>query len=951
MSVINKKPFIIQVLETLSVQQVETLAQAIDGQGSEPIFRSLLAGSPNILKIQDAGIKPAEIEVARPGTAQRVYQGYLIYTGNEANQYCVLIHYSDDMNQGLSIVNMKFVNGNWSHQVLPCELSITELRSELNDLAKAEEKQAVDAVYDALEDGSLPIKPEYISDKDELITGEDLTSGAIVSVAGFNADGEMVKGPIPAGSVVDADFDIESENPVQNKVITEKVNEIDADLGNKANVDGNYPTMTVGNADQLNSTVYVVDKVPYLYRTSGGDADIGNREYDKIIGGSLAVNQLIQNGNFANTTGWSTYQCTLTASDNIGSFTGTAVYSAVFQDKDIPVGHKVLATVDVKLTTGTTDVALFVQTIGSNGAYYKMTENTTNWQTLSKIVEVIPNTTKVRFHPIQDRRASDWDAIQMKNAMLIDLTVTLGSTIADYIYSLEQANAGAGVAWFRKYFNKPYYPYNTGAIKNVKLVSHDTVGFNQWDEEWELGGFNNTTGEKTSSSINTTIRSKNKIKVFPNTTYYVNKGSTESLVVLEYDADDNFLKPVNAFSSSKTFTTKANTAYIYFYCLGTTYKNDICINLSWSGWRNGQYEAYQKNSYPLDTTIELRGIPKLDSNNNLYFDGDEYSSDGKVVRKYGVVDLGTLNWELRSTGTNNKGWSAQLPNNYNVSGQGTNWIAEKVYQGFTDGQTIVRDGADSYAIGIYNYGTYGTTNYVYAITSVNETPTGYLIYELATPTEETAAPFQEPQIVDDFGTEEYVVPTQDGWQVPVGHDTKYPANLRDKLQRLPDMPSVSQNVTETYVVNYNGATKKCTFVDIDTWLGSNGYAKADTLPTKEALGGTLRQLLATKESLDFNNTDFVDLGELTWTYVAPDATYPYGYFSAANLPNYGGSNKLLSTKYKTVNGLSVAKNTNNSITGHGSINKIFVVTSSYTDATSLKNALKGQLFAYEKASS
>lgn len=200
MSVINKKPFIIQVLETLSVQQVETLAQAIDGQGSEPIFRSLLAGSPNILKIQDAGIKPAEIEVARPGTAQRVYQGYLIYTGNEANQYCVLIHYSDDMNQDLSIVNMKFVNGNWSHQVLPCELSITELRSELNDLAKAEEKQAVDAVYDALEDGSLPIKPKYISDKDELITGEDLASGAIVSVAGFNADGEMVKGPMPTGS-------------------------------------------------------------------------------------------------------------------------------------------------------------------------------------------------------------------------------------------------------------------------------------------------------------------------------------------------------------------------------------------------------------------------------------------------------------------------------------------------------------------------------------------------------------------------------------------------------------------------------------------------------------------------------------------------------------------------------------------------------------------------------
>ena len=62
----------------------------------------------------------------------------------------------------------------------------------------------------------------------------------------------------------------------------------------------------------------------------------------------------------------------------------------------------------------------------------------------------------------------------------------------------------------------------------------------------------------------------------------------------------------------------------------------------------------------------------------------------------------------------------------------------------------------------------------------------YLVYELDSETTENAEPYTNPRIVDDFGTERYVdtrsVP------LPVGHDTDYPANLRDKLQRLPDMP-------------------------------------------------------------------------------------------------------------------------------------------------------------------
>ena len=57
--------------------------------------------------------------------------------------------------------------------------------------------------------------------------------------------------------------------------------------------------------------------------------------------------------------------------------------------------------------------------------------------------------------------------------IIIDLTQMFGSTIADYIYALETANAGAGVAWFRNLFPKDYYPYNAGEQTCVSAVNGD----------------------------------------------------------------------------------------------------------------------------------------------------------------------------------------------------------------------------------------------------------------------------------------------------------------------------------------------------------------------------------------------------------------------------------------------------------------------------------------------
>ena len=67
-----------------------------------------------------------------------------------------------------------------------------------------------------------------------------------------------------------------------------------ADVADKADVDGTYDGFTAGNAKQLLSTVYVDDNEPYNFRTAGGSADIGDRMYEEVVGGSIVWNQLVQ---------------------------------------------------------------------------------------------------------------------------------------------------------------------------------------------------------------------------------------------------------------------------------------------------------------------------------------------------------------------------------------------------------------------------------------------------------------------------------------------------------------------------------------------------------------------------------------------------------------------------------------------------------------------------------
>lgn len=148
----------------------------------------------------------------------------------------------------------------------------------------------------------------------------------------------------------------------------------------------------------------------------------------------------------------------------------------------------------------------------------------------------------------------------------------------------------------------PSNPYTISGFANG-IVS--VCGINVWDEVWELGTLNTSTGGD--SSATTRIRSKNYIPVKPNTTYTYRQGTASGQTTgraCYYDANQTFISSTSYFPSETetfngvaTFTTPNNAYYMRFSPAsgyGTTYNNDISINYPSS---DTSYHAYNGNTY------------------------------------------------------------------------------------------------------------------------------------------------------------------------------------------------------------------------------------------------------------------------------------------------------------------------------------------------------------------
>lgn len=573
-------------------------------------------------------------------------------------------------------------------------------------------------------------------------------------------------------------------------------------LETKAEIDGYYESMAVGLSDNLNSNILEEDQMPYLFRTAGGSMNIGNYEKSKaIVGGTVAWNQLMQNGNFASIANWLPQRTSYTVANNEATVTVTTATDPYLQQKFASVAnHKYLYIGEIKRISGSAQlrfVAYYNGTENNVTRFYETSES--GWKQFGVIVS---NTTAgdniLRICEAGSGIAVS-DSFGVRNTMVVDLTLAFGPTIADYIYTLEQATAGAGVAFFKKLFPKPYYAYSAGELISVKTSKAVMTGFNQFDiskktDDKLLAWATGQPAGETKSAISDYIR------VIPGMTYYCNYKAQWCC----YDADKNYLGAVSnvglvhsAGYENNSVTLPADYSIVYIR-LGIrtgsngnediTAKTDINLNFHWDGERDGEYEEYKTYEYALDSDLDLRGIFKLDANNKLYCDGDTYEPDGTVTRKRGRIDLGTLNYNYDTTTLTVPVFklSSSLPNGL-TSGETVFVCSKYAFVGAgaslpDNDKAVARwNSANSASIVAIRDDSYSdVATFKAAMSGV------YLEYDLATPTTENADPYPEVQVVDDWGTEEFV--DERAVPIPVGHITQYPANLKAKVEMAPESP-------------------------------------------------------------------------------------------------------------------------------------------------------------------
>lgn len=395
-------------------------------------------------------------------------------------------------------------------------------------------------------------------------------------------------------------------------------------------------TDTADKAEELVTSTE--EDAMFTYRQVPSEA-VGDVCKTTAVKGKSAVwNQRVQNGDFAgNINGWGAYNSSYArVSYGSGSIITTILQSGYGYSRGIytQIGGTVVAgnTYYVAYTVKSSVASSYgVEFRSSNIKNVAVEAN--KWTRVAGIIKAAPTDTLRRLILKPQTTLNVNDTFEIKDVILSDLTQMFGS-----------GNEPATVEEFEALYPLPYYDYNAGELVNNAASGVEMVGFNQWDEEWEVGYINPTNGIEVQQ--NNRIRFKNFMPVIGGATYYVyNKKGVQFWKVF-YDADKNFLTYNQPYVNRK-FTVPDNAAYMrcgFETDQGTTYDHDICINIS-DPSRNGEYQPYKTSTLPTPITELTSGGVQIfpDGMKSAGTAYDEWSGT-TAVKRIGVVDLGTLTW-------------------------------------------------------------------------------------------------------------------------------------------------------------------------------------------------------------------------------------------------------------------------------------------------------------------
>ena len=377
----------------------------------------------------------------------------------------------------------------------------------------------------------------------------------------------------------------------------------------------------------------------------------GNAIISGIKGNTLVWNQLIEKGNM--TDGWIFSNATGSYADNVLTFTASATNGFVRPNspQNIIANHKYLGIIDIK---GVSSFATYIYFTGDNGSHFNVNV-TTNWQTVARVF-TNPSTGSNWYPRIFDARQSGWDAISVRNCMLIDLTQMFGT-----------GNEPTSVSDFTSLFPLSYYQYDSGSLLSFNGTGIKTTGKNllPLPNAETKNGVTLRHNADGSITFTGTATSLTYFDFFPSGDFDSNffegcivtldGATTSGYFYIRVSKSDRV--GLQAIYNNSTVSNNGNGLYLaYRIAQGYSFPSDgmtIKQMMRFAG-ADASFEPYKESVTSLPT---LTYFPTgMKSAGNVY---DELTPS-KAITRIGAVDLGSLSWSaingvMKATISDSKG--------------------------------------------------------------------------------------------------------------------------------------------------------------------------------------------------------------------------------------------------------------------------------------------------------
>ena len=425
--------------------------------------------------------------------------------------------------------------------------------------------------------------------------------------------------------------------------------------------------------DFINTSQKLIDQ-SFVYRESPAEHD-GLAVLDTIKGHTVKFNQLVKNGNFADTSEWATTRGTLTINNNVATFTPSETNAYFRQVLPIVSSHIYYVRFDalnsdcncICFLTGNYPSYIYPCNVGKNVLYGT------------------PNISDISF--IDFRNGLNLNPISYKNVIVCDVTKIFGA-------GSEPATPEAFESWLSQNLGLlDYYAYTPGTLIPFKGTGLKTTGKNLFNyDDLEVGSIDNNTGLNLDNPNHR--RLVNYIYTGTFKTFSISGVATgEYLRLFEYDINKNFIN--STLFNNQTITVSSNCVYIRISGGATGYTTELQIEI---GNVSSSFDPYTESTLDLsalntlfptgmkdagsvyDEVTESKATTRL---NKVVFNGSEAWGQGNPSQRFflegvitdfkdGSVGLATNGWEVVTNGVeiiygNNKIWFQIAGSTYRIN--------------------------------------------------------------------------------------------------------------------------------------------------------------------------------------------------------------------------------------------------------------------------------------------